>query len=386
MDVCTVLRWQEHFESLMDRFGSCFPRGDLRVRGSEYLKGLLSDAQRKNSWQIAERAGDDKPYGMQRLLGRASWDADQLRDELIRYAKQHLLRDGGERGTLIVDESGFLKRGDKSAGVQCQYCGSVGTLANCQVGVFVALASSAGRMLIDRELYLPQGWCQDKKRCREAGIPKERRYARKAKLAINLLRRSFQAGIHPQWVLADEVYGNDGEFRRFLEQRHQPYVLAVASKHRLFLGEQMVKAGTLAEKIAVGRWQRIRVGQEGTRRAYEFAALPVGVAHPQRGGGLSRWLLIRRHLDTHECAYYLCLAPGGTTTEQLAKASAGRWQIESCFECAKGETGLDHYEVRSYVGWYRHISLSLLAAALLTVIRLAAAAEKKSRTRREAHG
>jgi len=369
MEACTVLGWQDHFESLMDRFGFCFPRGDLRGRGREYLKGLLSDAQRKNSWQIAERAGEDKPYGIQRLLGRASWDADRLRDELIRYAREHLLP-GGESGILIVDESGFLKRGDKSAGVQSQYCGSVGAVANCQVGVFVALASSAGRMLVDRELYLPQRWCQDRARCQEAGVPAERAYARKAKLAMDLLQRSFDSGIAPQWVLADEVYGNDGEFRRFLEGRRQPYVLAVASKHRVFLGDHLIKVALLPEKIAPGQWQRVSIGKEATR-VYEFATLPVGVPDTNR---LRRWVLIRRHIDTQECAYYLCLAPGNTTREQLAKASGQRWQIESCFECAKGETGLDHYEVRSYVGWYRHISLSLLAAALLTVIRLA---EKK---------
>lgn len=374
MDATTVLGWEIHFDELMQRIGNHFARGDLRLRARGYLKGLLSDVERKNSWQIAEQAGDKKPYGIQRLLGRARWDADELRDELIRYAREHLLG-SGDSGVLIVDETGFIKRGDKSAGVQQQYCGAAGGIANCQIGVFVALASSQGRMLIDRELYLPQSWCENKPRRQRAGVPQERVFARKAKLAMNLLQRAFDAGIAPQWVLADEVYGNDGEFRYFLEHRHQPYVLAVASKQRVFLGEHYLKVSQIKEQIAPGKWFRVSIGQEASRE-YGFAALPSGPADPH---GLQRWLLIRRHIVSGECAYYFCYAPTGTTQRQLAIASGSRWQIESCFECAKGETGLDQYEVRSFVGWYRHITLTMLACALLTAVRLAATKKSPAR-------
>ncbi len=331
MDAQTVASWRDQFDQLMQRFGPCFARRDLRGRAGEYLQGLTSDAQRKNSWQIAERLGEAKPYAMQRLLGRARWNAEDLRDELIRYAKEHLL-DGSDPGILIVDESGFPKRGDKSAGVQRQYCGSVGAVVNCQVGVFLTLASSRGRMLIDRELYLPKSWCQDPPRCQEAGIPTHRRYARKAKLAMDLLARSFAAGISPRWVLADEVYGGDGEFRAFLEKRNQPYVLAVSCRHRVFVGQHLIPIKQIPPRVAASQWQRLSIGQEADR-AYDFAALPIGQPTADR---LQRWLLIRRHLRTGECGYYLCLAPGGPVVGNWLRPAANAGRSKAALSAPRG--------------------------------------------------
>jgi SRSO17 transposase len=341
---------------------------------------LLGPVQRKNGWQLAEYVGDASPHGIQRLLDRARWDADEVRDALMHYARAHLLTEG-DHGVLIVDETGFLKKGDKSVGVQRQYSGTAGRIENSQIGVFLALASACGRALIDRELYLPKSWCEDQDRLRAADVPPDVRFATKPQLAQQMIERAWHSGLHPRWVLGDEVYGSDGKTRRFLESHGQPYVLAVSGQQRLWKEWVQQRVDKIADDIPGDVWQRLSVadGAKGPR-VYDWAAGRYG-ARTDRG--LVRWLLIRRSIeDATERAYYLCTALPEVTVPDLAIAAGQRWTIECCFETAKQETGLDNYEVRSWHGWYRHVTLSMAALALLTVIRVAASetTSKKRRT------
>lgn len=375
MDVATVRGWEDRFETLLERIGPCFGRCDLRLQAAGYVRGLLGRVQRKNSWQLSEYLGRDKPYGVQRLLGRASWSADAVRDELIRYSRAHLLEPGGKGGVLIVDETGFLKKGDKSVGVQRQYSGTAGRIENSQIGVFLALSSARGRALIDRELYLPQAWCEDRPRCVQAGVPGGVVFATKPALAMKMLGRALDSGLEPRFVLADEVYGSDSKFRRFLEGRDQPYVVAVTSQQRLWVNFRQERVDQIAQAIPGKAWLRLSVadGAKGPR-VYDWAASRFGVP---TDGGLVRWLLVRRNVDDpDQKAFYLCAAPRGAGPQDLAVAAGGRWAIEVCFESAKQQTGLDEYEVRSWAGWYRHVTLSMLALAFLAAVRAAAAEPK----------
>ena len=307
--VDVVEGWAADFAGLMGRVGPLFPRRDLRGRASGYVRGLLGRVERKNGWQVAEHLGDPNPFGVQRLLGRASWDADAVRDEVGRYAAEHLLSGGGGRdGDLIVDETGFLKKGDKSVGVQRQYSGTAGRIENSQVGVFLALSGPRGRALVDRELYLPRVWCDDPARRAEAGVPADVAFATKPQLAVRMLGRAFAAGLRPRWVLADEVYGGDTKFRRYLEGRGQPYVVAVRSDQRLWVDWHQRRVDAVADGLPADAWHRLSVG-DGSKgpRAYDWAAGRLGGERPH---GLCKWVLVRRSLaEPADRAYYLCLAP-----------------------------------------------------------------------------
>ena len=378
MDAKQLRRWSSHLDALADRIDGCFSRQDLHARATAYLSGLLGPAERKNSWQLAEQAGAATPHGFQRLLGRARWDADALRDEVGRYACEHLLA-ADEAGVLIVDETGFLKKGTKSAGVQRQYSGTAGRIENCQVGVFLALAGSRGRALIDRELYLPKGWCDDRPRCREAHVPEDVAFATKPQLARQMLRRALRQGLRPKWVLGDEVYGSDSKTRRFLESHGQPYVMAVSSQQRLWVGLKQRRVDGIAQQLSDEQWYRMSVA-EGSKgpRLYDWAAGAFGTSIEHERGDLQRWLLVRRSVtDPDDRAYYLCAAPPDATACDLAIAAGQRWAIQTCFQTAKQEAGLDEYEVRSWVGWYRHITLSMLALAFLAAVRAEANASRK---------
>jgi SRSO17 transposase len=269
----------------------------------------------------------------------------------------------------------------KSAGVQRQYSGTAGRIENCQVGVFLALAGSRGRALVDRELYLPQGWCDDRARCGEAGVPADVAFATKPQLAARMLKRAFDAGLEPRYVLADEVYGSDGKFRRFLEEKGRPYVLAVTSQQRLWVQFEQKRVGQIVQSAPSRAWFRLSVG-DGSKgpRAYDWAASTFGLPS---GQGLVRWLLVRRGVDEpQETAYRLCLDPPQATARDLAVAAGKRWSIECCFEAAKQETGLDEYEVRSRAGWHRHVTLSMLALAFLAAVRARAGADDEPPERR----
>jgi SRSO17 transposase len=360
-----VARWADELSAVGERLGRHFPRSEPRRRAADYLRGLLSDVERKNGWQLAERLGDPTPYGVQHLLGRADWDADAVRDDLTRYAHQHLA-DGD--GVLVVDETGFLKKGTKSAGVARQYSGTAGRIENCQVGVFLAFAGRHGHAFLDRELYLPKEWAADAGRRHEAGIPEWVAFATKPQLAERMLRRAWAAGVEAAWVTADTVYGNDGKFRRFLEVNRQPYVLAVPSNQQLGDGHARSRVDAIAASWPAGAWHRASAGAGAKGpRWYDWAVRAFG---PVDERGWQLWLLVRRHREkADERAYYLCRGPADTPWPELVRVAGSRWRVEEGFERAKGECGLDEYEVRSWAGWYRHVTLSLFALAVLTVVR-----------------
>lgn len=353
------------FSGLMDRLRERFSRRDLRDRAEHYLRGLLSQVDRKNSWQLAEVAGADTPHGFQRLLGRARWDADAVRNDLQHYVVEHL---GDSKGVLIIDETGFLKKGHKSAGVSRQYSGTAGRIENSQIGVFMAYRSEHGHALVDRELYLPKRWTEDRPRCHAAGIPESTEFATKPDLARRMLRRAFDAGLQASWVTADEVYGRDSKFRELLVNKGIGYVVAISCQQRLFLHGSHARVDQHTQELPKQKWKKLSCGP-GTKgqRFYHWAFVPFGTPTEK---GLRKGLLVRRCLkNPAELAYYFTHAPQRTTLAELVRVAGSRWAIEECFEQAKQETGLDEYEVRSWTGWYRHITLSMFAQAFLAVVR-----------------
>lgn len=365
-DVC---HWVQTLSHLHARIAPRFARPEPRRRALAYLQGILSETSRKNGWQLAEHAREARPDGMQRLLSSAVWDTDGVRDDLRAYALEQL---GQESAILAIDETSFPKRGKKSAGVGVQYCGTTGQVENCQVGVFLSYVTAKGHTLIDRELYLPLDWCEDRERCRAAGIPESVRFRTKPELAVQMLERIFQAQIPIAWVVADTVYGGNLDLRTWLEAHQYPYVLAVACNEPvgiLTLEGQRRRVEVCeveALRLHSHEWQRLSMS-EGTKgpRLFDWACVPM--LHQWQDDG-RHWLLIRRSLtDPNEKAYYFVFAPQGTSLPEMVKAIGARWHIEEEFENAK-DIGLDHYEVRSFIGWYRHITLVLLALAYLAGI------------------
>jgi SRSO17 transposase len=357
--------WDFHFRHLLSRLEPRFGRKDLRLRAEGYLRGLMGRVERKNSWQLAEAVGDATPHGTQRLLGRARWDADAVRDDLRAYVVEHL---GEPDAVLIVDETGFLKKGAKSAGVARQYSGTAGRIENAQIGVFLAYRSTRGAAFLDRALYLPKAWAEDRPRRGEAGIPEDVAFATKPEMARTLLRRALKAGVPARWVTADEVYGSDYKFRKLVEDAGLGYVVAVTSAQRLFLGGCYGRADDFAADLDEGAWRRLSCGAGSKgQRLYDWAFIEFPF---QSDDTTTKGLLIRRSVaDPDERAYYLCRAPRCTTLEKLAHVAGSRWAIESAFEQAKQEVGLDDYEVRGWDGWRRHITLALLAHAFLEILR-----------------
>jgi SRSO17 transposase len=359
------------------RLAPYFERAEPRQRVLAYLRGLLSPAERKNSWQLAEMSGDTTPYGFQHLLRRALWNPDAVRDELGRYVVQHL---GDPHAVLVIDETGFLKKGHHSAGVARQYSGTAGRIDNCQIGVFLAYAGGLGHTLLDRELYLPKEWTDDRARCRQAGIPNERGFATKPQLACQMLAHTLAAGVPAQWVTGDSVYGDDRRLRMWLESRPQAYVLAVSGKEYIWLDWQQRQVKRVLAALPEDGWTRLSAG-DGAKgpRWYDWRWLPL--ADPL-DPAWRRWLLVRRRVtDSTDLTASVVFAPQEAVLEEVVRVAGTRWTVEQLFEAAKGEVGLDHYEVRSRTGWYRHITLAMWALALLTVLRagpIAVEALKKS--------
>jgi SRSO17 transposase len=373
--VAEVEDWAAGLEKVLERIGGRFARSEPRVRAGVYLRGLLSAAERKNGWTLAEQAGDRTPDAMQRLLNHADWDADAVRDDLRAYVVEHL---GDEAAVLVVDETGFLKKGTRSAGVARQYSGTAGRIENCQVGVFLAYATPAGRTFIDRALYLPRAWIDDRDRCAAAGIGPEVAFATKPELALAMLTRALDAGVPAGWVTADEIYGQHSGLRLALEERGMPYVLAVPVSQSVFtlLDGRPVQCRADAASAAVpaSAWQRLSAGAGAKGpRLYDWTRIPIRLlSEPGR-----YWLLVRRSLTDGELSHYLCFAPPESSLAELVAVAGARWAIEESFHTAKGEVGLDHYQVRRYDAWYRHITLACLAHAYLTVTRAAADGEKR---------
>jgi SRSO17 transposase len=373
----TIAGGRAYLADVARRLAPYFARSQSRDRVLAYLRGLLSEAERKNSWQVAEACGEPTPYGFQYLLNRADWDADAVRDELRTYSMQHL---GDPHGVLVLDETGFLKKGQHSAGVARPYSGTAGKVDNCQIGVFLSYASPLGQVLLDRELYLPQEWTDDRGRCRQAGIPEDRRFATKPQLAQQMLARALAAGVPARWVTGDSVYGDHRPLRRWLEGQPQAYVLAVSGKEYVGLGTQQRQVKAILTSLPAEGWTRLSAG-DGAKgpRWYDWRWLPL--ADPLEPGWHRR-LLVRRSLSAPtEVTAYVVFAPHATSLQEVVRVAGSRWTVESGFEEAKGEVGLDQYEVRSWTAWYRHITLAMWALALLIVMRagtIAVEALKKS--------
>lgn len=375
-----VKAWEREMQALHVRLGELFRRSEPRQRSLAYLKGLLSGVERKNGWQLAEWMGEATPDGVQHLLERASWDADAARDVLRGYVVEHL---GDREGVLIVDETGFIKKGQHSAGVQRQYSGTAGRIENSQIGVFLCYAGDGGSAFVDRELYVPRQWTDDRMRCEAAGVPASVDFATKPQMARRMIERALDAGVPCGWVTGDEVYGGDRRLRVWLESREQPFVLAVARNEPLWWkGPQHVSAEKIAQALTSQAWKRLSAGKGAKgERLYDWALTPLWrlqLTPEERRFG--HYLLVRRSLDEkREMAYYVVYAPRAKAKlKRLVQIAGRRWEIEIGFEASKGECGLDQYEVRRWQGWYRHITLSLLAHAVLVALRVR---EKKNSAR-----
>jgi SRSO17 transposase len=367
--------WSEALDELHQRVAHRFARSEARERVKRYLLGLLGRVERKNGWQIAEAMGERDPQGVQRLMNSARWDAEEVRDDLREYVVEHL-RDE-ETGVLIVDETGFLKKGEKSVGVARQYTGTAGDTVNCQVGVFLAYSSEKGAAFLDRALYLPRAWTGDPVRRAEAGVPAGLIFRNKIKLAEEMLERVFEADVPARWVLADSFYGRSHAFRVWLEERGRPYAVMVPKTNAVPLGGRKKKIEKLVERLGEGAFSEVRPAQDASgRRPWEWACLDLA---PDSEKEMRRWLLVRRSTDDPEdLGFYQAYGPEGTQIEELVRVCQERWTVEECFAEAKGEVGLDHYEVRKWEAWYRHITLCLLAHAYLAVTRRAAVEEQGS--------
>ena len=359
-----------HLADLARRLGRRFARAEPRQRALAYLRGLLAPVERKNAWQLAECLGYEAPYPVQHLLGRAKWDAEAVRDDLRAYVTDHL---GREDAVLVVDETGFLKKGAHSVGVQRQYSGTAGRVENCQVGVFLAYSTGRGTAFIDRALYLPKSWTDEAARLRGAGVPEGVPFATKPELARQMLRRACEAGIRPAWVVADSIYGDDRRLRLELEARRQAYVLAVSGKDYVWAGFRQHRVGEVLRGLPDEGWARLSAGA-GSKgpRLYDWIWCELNPVFDEDGEPTSwrRRLLVRRSLgEPSEVAAFVVHAPEAVTLEEAVSVAGRRWVIETAFEQAKGGCGLDEYEVRSWHGWHRHVTLALLAHALLSAVR-----------------
>ena len=358
-------------DALVELIAGRFGRVEPRRRVGAYLRGLLAGLERKNGWTLAEHAGAVSPDGMQRLLRTAGWDVDGVRDDLRGYVLDEL---GDPAGVFIVDETGFIKKGVRSAGVQRQYTGTTGKVDNCQLGVFLAYASPRGRALIDRELYLPASWTDDRNRCAAAGVPGEVGFATKPELGLAMLERAHAAGVLSGWVSADEAYGQNPRFRRWLADRAVPFVLATRSDDLLTCPDgRRHEAKTLAGLAAPSSWEQRSAGDGAHgERLYDWTVFTLDAAGLP--DGWEHWLLVRRQIGPPpgkdpELAFYRCAGPAATPVPELIRVAGARWAIEECFQTAKNEAGLDQYQVRDYRAWYAHITLAMLAAAYLAATR-----------------
>jgi SRSO17 transposase len=365
------VRWQRGLDELMARIAHRFGRVEPRRRVRRGVLGLLAGLPRANCWTLAEHAGDHTPDGLQHLLGRAVWDHDAVRDDLRGYVLDHL---GDEHAVLVVDETGDLKKGTHTVGVQRQYTGTAGRIENAQVAVYLTYASAAGHAFIDRTLYLPRSWTDDPDRCAQAGVPDRTPFATKPQLAAQMIARALDAGAPASWVAGDEVYGNDPQLRAMLHQRHVGYVLAVACDHRVRTHAGIRRAVDLAVTLPASVWQTRSCGT-GSKGHRWYAWAMVDLADQQVPG--QAWLLIRRNRRTGEYAFYRCYSPTPVPISALVAVAGRRWTVEENFQQGKELAGLDEHQVRRWTSWHRWTVLAMLAHAFLAVT---AAAERANTT------
>jgi SRSO17 transposase len=357
----------EYFDAAFACIAGRFARVEPRRRARDYLLGLLADVETRSCWQLAEHAGEASPHGMQRLLGEAVWDADAVRDDLRSYVADRL---GDPQGVLIIDDTGDLKKGNHSVGVQRQYTGTAGRIENAQIGVFLGYAARRGYTLIDRDIYLPRSWTDDPDRCAGAGVPERVKFATKITLARRMLTRALDADLSAGWATADEFYGGDRRLRQDLQTRGVGYVLAVAKNHRVTtcapLGPQRVDQ--ITAELPRRCWNRRSAG-DGSKgwRDYDWAWIMLVAPEAEAAAGGEHYLLVRRSRTDGELAYYRCWSPAPVHLRDLVNVAGTRWSIETCFQTGKG-LGLDEHQVRRFDSWYRHTTLVMLAHAILTVI------------------
>src|SRR6266571_2121489 len=386
-------QWQDDFDAFHARFADLFERSESREQARHYLRGLLTEAERKNSWQMAEAVGEPIPDRMQRLLYRVPWDADAARDRLQEFVIETF---GDPDGIGVVDETGFRKYGKKSVGVARQYTGTAGKRENSQVATVLSYATKNAHVFLDRELYLPEAWAWDRTRRAEAGVPEEVGFATKPEQAMAMLERAWEQGVPMRWVTGDEVYGDSPRLRETIQAHGRFYVLAVSANTRVWSERPEVeepqeqtggrprvaprvvqgapKAKMVSEVVAnlpAHAWKRLAVmqGEKGAI-AYHWARTRV-VESRDRLPGPDVWLLARRSLsDPTQLAYYLAYVPARTSLETKVRVASSRYTVEQCIEEATGETGLDEYEVRFWNSWYSHITLWMMAHAWLASIKL----------------
>ncbi|HET9138750.1 IS701 family transposase [Actinophytocola sp.] len=346
----------------MARIAERFARVEPRWRAGRLVLGLLSDLPRKNCWTIAEWVGEANPHGMQHLLCRASWDADAVRDDVRDYVVEHL---HDEEAVLVVDETGDVKKGIHTVGVQRQYTGTAGRIENSQVAVYLVYAGTRGHAAVDRELYVPRSWTRDPDRCRAAGLGEGTAFATKPELATRMITRFLDAGHRVGWVTGDEVYGGNPKLRSTLEERGLEYVLAVACSAEVTTNARIFRADALAAKVPKRAWQKLSAGAGAKgNRFYDWAV--IDLAEPGPG---HRQLLIRRNRRTGELAYYRCHSTRQFPLTTLVRVAGSRWRVEETFQTEKGLAGLDEHQLRRYPSWSRWVTLAMLAHAFLAVVR-----------------
>ena len=358
-------RWQADFDVLMGRVAGRFARVEPRRRAAAFVMGLLARLPRTNCWTIAEYAGDWTPDGMQHLLGRAVWDAEAVREDVRGYLTEHLGDgDAGVGAVLVVDETGDLKKGTCTVGVQRQYTGTAGRIENAQVSVWLTIATGRGHGLIDRALYLPRCWAGDPARRAGAGVPAEIGFATKPQLARQMIARTLDAGVRASWVTGDEVYGADPGLRTECERRGIGYVLAVARAHRVDTSAGPLRADALSLRLPARAWQRRSAGPGAKgHRVYDWALIDINPGgHPSGQPSM----LIRRHCRTGERAYYRCWTPTPVPLSTVVGVAGTRWAVEEDFQTGKGLTALDEHQVRTWTSWHCWTALVMLAHALLT--------------------
>ena len=371
----TLELWASSLRDVKGRVRSLFTQERVAASAGLFLDGLLGEERRKTGWMRAEAAGDPGPWRQQAILGRGRWNADDLREIVRDYALETLADDDA---VLVIDETGFLKQGKASCGVGRQYTGSAGKITNCQIGVFACYVSRHGHAFIDRALYLPKAWTDDPARMAAAHVPDKTGFATKPALACAMIERALSAQVPFSWVAADSVYGV-GAVETTLRRAGKGYVLGVSSDHSFnSWGKSRCVAGTavaIAQNLPASDWRRLSAG-EGTKGArlndwayLELADLDAADYDASRSGLWTRGLLIRRKIANGDLAFFSTWCPAGTSIETLVKVEGHRWAIEDSFETAKNELGLDHNETRSWHGWHRHVSLVMLAFAMIAIIR-----------------
>jgi SRSO17 transposase len=383
----TLEHWASSLREIKARMRPLFTQERVARSAGLFLDGLLGTERRKTGWMRAEAAGDAGPWRQQAILGRGRWDGDGLRDIVRDYVVEHL---AAADAVLVIDETGFLKQGKVSCGVSRQYTGSAGKITNCQIGVFAAYVSRRGHAFIDRALYLPKSWTDDPARMKAAHVPADIGFATKPQIAARMIERVIAAGVPFSWVAADTVYGV-GDIERDLRRAGKGYVLGVSSTH--WFGSWIKKwpiAGTaadIAEGLEPVDWKRLSAGHgtKGPRLhdwAYlELADLKADEFNDELHGLWTRGLLVRRHITNGELAFFSTWCPAGTPINRLVAVEGHRWSIEDSFETAKNELGLDHNETRSWHGWHRHVSLVMLAFAMMATIRQRANQPMPKKTR-----